>query len=668
MAKNKFLTQLLTLQPDGVGAISAPSNWKEPPLLKVETQLDETVKDLADDILRGAEVKETGRWHFFVGSPGNGKSAATGEIARLLGERGCRLEVETEIGRKGIEDLRPGEIPYVIKVYEADNKFESVWIAQDASVVRNPWSSNVDPALDLLRLLGDAWKRGVSLVVCANRGVIECAARVRDYRREDWFRTLSSIVSADPLNSMILDIPEGSKRRFRQVKVTSESLDARSLLFKSRVFESLIDKAIEHPGWDACVQCPVRDLCPFLANRNWLSTSKGKTGVLEALSNAELLSGQPMVLREATALLSTVLAGCPRDYVGDASDPCEWVAERVDTGDLFGLASRRIYMVMFSSSLPRAIEEPGRSREIQFDALTKLKNCLERESSQNIEKASAVRHLTHVLGEPGEASGQISTDIGLGHLLGYRGVLNKLDPLRARLGEDFFGRWHPLRFALEESLHSGLEEKMKASWNTMYRQIEDSTIEAAPMLGSLSRWCTAFTVRIGGLSECWFNMHESLSALRGLHSGDQKQSRRRIRSLEKQLPAILSNVDDDRLCISLSEHIELTGHWVSSKLRPRLETDFQQAPFGLLVKFGDDEQRPQQSIPAEVFYWLDQRAKNGLSVHSFPRHLLETVENYLIRIATASKYSLVPDDIEIRVSMSDDTTVVIERNHGEAFH
>ena len=159
MPRNEFLTQLLTLQADGAGAISAPRNWREAPILKVTTEIDDTVEEVAKEILRGSEGKKIGRWHFFLGSPGNGKSAATGEIARLLLARGCTLEAETSDGQKALEDLQPGEIPYLIKVFEPGNNFDTAWIAQDASVVRYPWSRNLDPARDLTNLLQEAWEK-----------------------------------------------------------------------------------------------------------------------------------------------------------------------------------------------------------------------------------------------------------------------------------------------------------------------------------------------------------------------------------------------------------------------------------------------------------------------------------------------------------------------------
>ncbi len=78
--KNNFLVELLALQQDGKHAISAPTNWTHVPLLEVKTEVDEVVNELIETILVGNNRNDTARWHFFIGSPGNGKSAAMGKL------------------------------------------------------------------------------------------------------------------------------------------------------------------------------------------------------------------------------------------------------------------------------------------------------------------------------------------------------------------------------------------------------------------------------------------------------------------------------------------------------------------------------------------------------------------------------------------------------------
>ena len=97
-----MLLELLALQQDGRQAISAPSNWTtQSPLLDVQTDVDKIVDDLSDAILERNGENRTARWHFFIGSPGNGKSAAMGKLCqRLLDGNVCRVLDESGVASK----------------------------------------------------------------------------------------------------------------------------------------------------------------------------------------------------------------------------------------------------------------------------------------------------------------------------------------------------------------------------------------------------------------------------------------------------------------------------------------------------------------------------------------------------------------------------------------
>ena len=91
---NPFVTQLIRLQQDGKEAISGPANWREPPLLEVATGSDDTIDALLDGMCPSpGDAPRHGRWHWLIGSPGNGKSAKLGLLARRLlaarGRSGC---------------------------------------------------------------------------------------------------------------------------------------------------------------------------------------------------------------------------------------------------------------------------------------------------------------------------------------------------------------------------------------------------------------------------------------------------------------------------------------------------------------------------------------------------------------------------------------------------
>ena len=289
-SRNDFLLSLLALQQDGRHAISAPANWTtHEPLLEVPTKVDAIIDELEDAILLGSEANDTARWHFFVGSPGNGKSAAMGRLCRQL-MRGKECQVQDE-RRVSITDLEPTAIPYAIDVYEGSNRFTSARIVQDASVVRNPFSADVDPAAELLETHKNAWEKGISLVVCTNRGVLEKAHRDHHMDREvnskPWFKIVRTVALSKELDS-IREF-DGKRLVFPKVKVGYSDLDNRSLLLGRDTFGRLVQKATNDTHWERCASCSVLGMCPFKANRDWLADDRGRGQVLQLLTRAEVL-------------------------------------------------------------------------------------------------------------------------------------------------------------------------------------------------------------------------------------------------------------------------------------------------------------------------------------------------------------------------------------------
>ena len=368
--RNDFLLSLLALQQDGKFAISAPTNWTtHEPLLEAATEVDTIIEELRDSILLGDNGNETARWHFFIGSPGNGKSAAMGKLCRQLMRKACQVRDESDVS---IADLEPTAIPYAINVYEGDNRFASAQIVQDASVVRNPFSADVDPAKELLGTLKHAWEKGISLVVCTNRGVLEKAHRDNHMdpavNSTPWFKVVAAIVLTS--NSLAGEMDgtrefDGRKPVFRRVKVRYSHLDNRSLLLGRATFKHLVQKAVAESNWACCASCSVQNMCPFKANRDWLVADSARRQVLQLLTRAEVLSGQIIVFREALAIISLVLAGCPRDY--DSMHPCDWVRARAADNDIFSLATRRLYMSLFASYCPYGLEAVDDLRKRQLD-------------------------------------------------------------------------------------------------------------------------------------------------------------------------------------------------------------------------------------------------------------------------------------------------------------
>ena len=492
--RNDFLSQLLTLQQDGKHAISAPTNWMHQPQLEVPTDVDAIIDSLQESMLSGKGANDTARWHFFIGSPGNGKSAAMGKLyRRLISSKGCRVEDENGVL---ISSLEPNVIPYAINVFEGEEKFVSAQIVQDASVVRNPFSKDVDPATELLQTLREAWDGGISLVVCTNRGVLEKAHRDNHMRREvnsePWFKVLAAIVSAK--TSLSGEIPgawdfDGKKKVFKKVKIGYSHLDNRSLLLGRDTFEQLLVNATKDEHWTPCSECPAKALCPFKANRDWLVSNDPRKRVIELLTRAEVLSGQVIVFREALALISLLLAGCSRDY--DGMHPCDWVKSRAEKDDFFSLATRRIYMSLFASHTPVGLEAVKSLREQQLTSLQWLMDVMD----ENSVARKAVGHVVN-----GKAP---STDVGITRLLGETGVMTRLDPCREEMPAEFYERWDSDFEVVSKvggPLITDLERACLDAWKKLEEGLEltmDHSVSGAHW--ALRRWSSNFLLHLGAL-------------------------------------------------------------------------------------------------------------------------------------------------------------------------
>jgi hypothetical protein len=667
--QNHFLVELLTLQQDGKRSISAPTNWTtQEPLIEVPTEIDDIVNDLCTTILRGIDSKSVGRWHFFIGSPGNGKSAAIGKLCRqLMADHDC--EVRDEDGCS-IGDLNPTAVPYALDIYEGANKYASARVVQDASVVRNPFASDLDPAAELLSTLREAWDKGISLIVCTNRGVIEKAHSDnhvnRDVNTTPWFKVLATLVSGEiTLNG---DLGReltfsGHKPVFNIVKTTYSCLDNRSLVIRSDTYDRLVQKAIDPVHWTICLTCAVSKLCPFKANRDWLSNSEAKQKVLTVLARAEAFSGQIIVFREALALISLILSGCPRDY-GDIH-PCEWVADRASRDDIFSLAARRIYMSLFASHSPFGLESNNILRKREIDALRVLQGLVDDEHPEI--KAA----LMHVLAGPPP-----STDVGVTRLLDEGGVISQIDPWCESLPAGFYDSWDGDFDAVgsqDDQLVTNIERRCLETWAFLEQMIESTSGHVvSESHWALRRWSSNYLLHLGALMDgrtAWSRELDDFLIVLDLvhHNPDDRttEQKRALRGLNEKLEKLIDIADTEKSgsgAIQLSDGVSLTGRWVNDKLKPNIVASKESSALSLAVQF---EKKEWAQLTALTFLWLSRGARGHLTRHCFPSDLLRGVLDARIRAAARSGYALADDDVEIEVKTDKSEIFRLERFDGD---
>lgn len=658
--RNDFLGSLLAVQQDGKFAISAPTNWTTyKPLLEVATEVDAIIQELGESILIGDNGNETARWHFFVGSPGNGKSAAMGKLCRkLMEEKGCQVRDENGIL---ISDIGPTAIPYAIDVIEKDNKFATAQIVQDASVVRNPFSPNVDPAGELLDTIKHAWEKGISLVICTNRGVLEKAHRDyhmnRDVNSTPWFRVISAVVSASTsLDGEIEGVREFDAGRhvFSRVKIKYSHLDNRSLLLGKETFSELVQKATEEVNWANCGSCADMSLCPFKANRDWITDANGRRNVLKLLTRAEVLSGQVIVFREALAVISLLLAGCPKDY--DGSHPCDWVHTKVADNDVFSLAARRLYMSLFASSCPYGLEADDDLRKKQLVGFRGLHGLV----GDSHPLAHAAIGLV-VEGSPP------STDVGVSRLLGEHGIIAGLDPCREAMPAEFYDRWDSDFEAVpagQAPCFTDLESICISIWKDMEESLEIAAdFSVSDCHWALRRWSSNFLIHLGALYEgrsAWAEELDKFANLLGLVAklpqDRTPEEKLAIRQLDIHLESLLSGLVDDqtRSTVPLSKAVTLAGDWVRDNLKPRTVVSEASGSVALAIQFEGGERAV---FAAPMYLWLTRKVDGKLEARCFPQELVAGISDARVRAAARGKYAFASNNVEL----------VIDTGKGEKF-
>lgn len=671
--RNPFLADLLSLQQDGRDAISAPTNWTSSrPLLEVKTDLDQITEALTETCLLGASNK-VARWHFFIGSPGNGKSATVGKLVRALLEKGCRI-----IDEHGTDILRLGTttVPYSLDVYEPGREYGSVRIIQDASVVRNPYAAKVDPSHDLLETLRDAWEAGISLVVCTNRGVLEKAYRDTyldpGFRSLPWHRSILKKLAERDEAAAPSEAPlsfTGRKPAFELVAASSTFLDKRSLILREAdILDRLIQRAVEPTNWTACASCDVAAMCPFRANRDWLADPNARKGIIKTLRRAEVLSSQVIVFREALAIVSFLLAGCARDYKN--TDPCGWVRRLNSRGDIFGLGSRRLHMCLYATTSPRGLDSGDEIRARQMDALRRLHTKM----AADPKLAAATNALSAALDEPPP-----SADVGVTRLLGSSGVFSRLDaingPLPGRFSDDWDGNYERM-LALRPPLVAELDRACLAAWKAYEDFAESlSTHEAEVIHWSVRRWSSQFTLHLGAIAEELVldgreldEFTELLELLWKDKTSRSMDEKRRQAELEKQIAALLNRGgiegdDGEKAATTVSENVAVLGNWIDEEMKPGVHASGASGSLTIGVGFGSPT--AQTALAAPMYLWLRQRAKGTMDARCIPPDLLSDAMDAKSRAVSKSSYAFEPNNVALRI-VGAGGVFNVERYDGEA--
>ena len=650
------MTALLTFQQDGEAAISEPKDWKKPPLLKVPTNVDKTIEDLASNMTKGHSNNQTARWHFFVGSPGNGKSESIGYLYRLLEKANCEID--------NIENDEP-YLSYELRVLEEGNKYPSALIVQDASNVRNPYASTPDPAKDLINSVEEAWRRGISLIVCANRGILEKAIR-ENYNRdgEPWFQILLEVLEDKTNDEKKKRFGQERNAVFSDVSYDWDYLDSRSLLLNEDIFDQLIIKATGEEHWSSCKECSYLHRCPFKGNRDWLQNKSTRKNFLNIIERAEALSGQIIVFREALALISLLLAGCSDDYT--SSTPCDWVHEQSEKDNLFALASRRIYMLCFAASSPYGLEKNPALYEKQKEALRQIfKNAPSPVPQGNKRKLQYVTS---------SGKSHPSLSLGLHRFTDKDGILSEIAPHNEGLPPEFTSMWDSEEYTpkkIEErmgELFTDIERDCIEYWNLLLEHIaNNNSNDPAKQYWALRRWSSNFLLNLGALYEGRTRWQEKLDeylkvlaiALKEESELSPKENVKVIQ-VEKYLNDLLKEITNNTTMVELSDNVKISGSWVENAIKIKINVSKSKnlsIPLGFGSKNSNDNEIGEAgTLDARTYIWASAYFEDKLNKNCIPMDtLISIMDRRIMAVNKPKDHHAQAEEVTITVETDTNT-------------
>jgi hypothetical protein len=389
---------------------------------------------------------------------------------------------------------------------------------------------------------------------------------------------------------------------------------------------------------------------------------EARTRVLQLLKRAEVLSGQVIVFREALAIISLVLAGCPRDY--NHGHPCEWVREAIVHNDVFSLATRRIYMCLFASYSPHGLEPVVVLRKRQLTALRWLCKAMDEGNAES--RAAMIRVVTP---QPP------STDVGVTRILGAPGIMASLDPCRESLPADFYGRWDADFEAMPDeggSLFTLIEQACVTVWKELEECLELASEYSVPEAHwALRRWSSNFLLHFGSLIEgrsAWSKELDVFAELLTLVATSPEnrtlEQKRSIRQLDTQVESLLNTVAGRQAesIVQLSEAVTLSGQWVRDNLKPRTIASEESGSVSLAVEFEGGERAV---FGAPMYLWLTRRADGKLDARCFPQELLSGATDARVRAASKGKYAFESNDVELVVDTGKGQVFRLARFDGE---
>ena len=655
---NPWVEKLLDLQQDGDKSIATPQTDQEI-LLEVKTDLIKKTSEIFERISN----KDEALWHFLIGSPGNGKSHFIKKLYALFLENGWE---KVPSGGGAASSLR-----YRIELVKDHNK---VWLVQDASVVRDPHDKDLDEPKELKKELEQAIEKNASLVVCANRGVLE---QVYDKHKVEGKEDPAWKAVKSVMHGKEAKIDIGHGPRARKAHIAHDFLDNNSLFYQDsgKVLDELIDLFTKEEKWMVCNKSTSGIYCPFKNNQDALRNPGWRKKILGVLRYSELLLGKPLVFRSLNAFFSNLLAGCSNDYRTQPTKehPCDRVHEQIEKNDLSGLLSKRFYYQLFSSNQARGFDQDPELRESEKAYIKEIISKIDEDG----EHKEARKFLDTMISTD---SPEISINVGIEDLLGENGKITKQDPFLAESDIAFLTRWSVDSENIEEELNK-LEIKMELEiqaiklWKSLIVFIEENYGFDNPTLltNTILRNASSFLLRLGGIDESMLSFNTSIAKFSKLiqlsRDGKDEEAFKLRREVQKEINKILSRISgSENNDIRISEVLSIEGDVISKESDLRIDKEINPPYLKLKCFFGPDKGY-EIELDCTTYCWLLEVSEKGLHPRSIPSNLLDSIFLFRSRAIAQSNYSRSAQEFSIYVDtennqkqklVADGTEMVLE--------
>ena len=287
----------------------------------IRTQLTEKIDQWTYGI-----NNESPRIILLIGGPGNGKTDALEYLISKIDSQydtNYYSAISEQIKKAG--DI----VPRSLEIKLDKNVFyrQKLIIVQDAST----GTENLSSEECLIRDLEEAYNGDSIYIACINRGILAEAVSKAENTSPQIYDLLNVIIQR--LTQYISPKPLWpiDKKDPKLNSIAVWPMDVESLVQCKTNIEitpafQIVKEAVNENRW-ACQDCTInKDYCPFFQNKQALQNKENVKGLLQILSDFELIANKRWTFREIFSLVSYIIVGSEHDF--EEKTPCEWAREK----------------------------------------------------------------------------------------------------------------------------------------------------------------------------------------------------------------------------------------------------------------------------------------------------------------------------------------------------